>query len=104
MPAERNFIANVRNAKALNSLLTSLVEFVGEYDNAKNDMKGLMRLPINDVDVEYDKLNDTVNLKAKDYKLKLTEASSGFQSLVPLYLVSWFLANSIKRQSENKAS
>jgi predicted ATPase len=102
VPAERNFIANVKKAKALKLTSDSLVEFVTEFDNAKNEMKGLMKLPINDVDVEYDKLNDTVNLKAKDYKLKLTEASSGFQSLVPLYLVSWFLANSVKRQSENK--
>jgi predicted ATPase len=102
VPAERNFIANVKKAKALKLTSDSLVEFVTEFDNAKNEMKGLMKLPINDVDVEYDKLNDTVNLRAKDYKLKLTEASSGFQSLVPLYLVSWFLANSVKRQSENK--
>lgn len=100
VPAERNFIANVKKAKALKLTSDSLVEFVTEFDNAKNDMKGLMKLPINDVDVEYDKLNDTVNLKTQDYKLKLTEASSGFQSLVPLFLVSWFLANSVKRQSE----
>lgn len=102
VPAERNFIANVKKAKALKLTSDSLVEFVTEFDNAKNEMKGLMKLPINDVDVEYDKLNDTVNLKTQDYKLKLTEASSGFQSLVPLFLVSWFLANSVKRQSENK--
>lgn len=102
VPAERNFIANVKQAKALKLTSDSLVEFVTEYDNAKNEIKGLMKLPINDeVDVEYDKLNDTVNLRTKDYKLKLTEASSGFQSLVPLYLVSWFLANSVKKQSES---
>ncbi len=101
VPAERNFIANVKNAKALKLTSDSLVEFVSEYDNAKNEIRGLMKLPINDdVEIEYDKLNETVNLRAKDYKLKLTEASSGFQSLVPLYLVTWFLANSVKQQSE----
>jgi hypothetical protein len=31
----------------------------------------------------------------------LTEASSGFQSLVPLYLVSGYLANSVKKQSDS---
>lgn len=102
VPAERNFIANVKNAKALKLTSDSLVEFVTEYDNAKAEMKGAMRLPINDVDIEYDKLNDTVNLKTNRYKLKLTEASSGFQSLVPLYLVSWFLSHSVKNQSENR--
>lgn len=63
-------------------------------------MKGLENLPINNVGVEYDKLNDTLNLKGEGYKVKLTEASSGFQSLVPLYLVSSYLAKSVKRQSE----
>ncbi len=102
VPAERNFIANVKNAKALRLTSDSLVEFVTEFDNAKNEIKGIMQLPMSGVGVEYDKLNDTVNLRGGNYKLKLNEASSGFQSLVPLYLVSWYLANSVKQQSESK--
>jgi predicted ATPase len=100
VPAERNFIGNVKTPKALKLTSDSLIEFVTEFDNAKNELKGSMALPINGVDVEYDKLNDIVNVKGKDYKVRLTEASSGFQSLVPLFLVSWYLANSVKRQSE----
>jgi predicted ATPase len=102
VPAERNFIANVRTPKALKLISPSLSEFVTEFDNAKEEIKEPMLLPINDeVFVEYNKLNDVVYIKGKDYRIKLTEASSGFQSLVPLYLVSWFLSNSVKRQSEN---
>jgi predicted ATPase len=104
VPAERNFISNVKTPKALKLTSDSLIEFVTEFDNAKNEIKGGIKLPINDVDVEYDKLNDVVNIRGNDYKLRLTEASSGFQSLVPLYLVSWYLANSVKRQSENVRS
>jgi predicted ATPase len=102
VPAERNFIANVKKAKALNLTSDSLIEFVTEYNNALNSMKGSMQLPINKVHVEYNKLNDIVYIKGEDYRIKLTEASSGFQSLVPLYLVSWHLGNSVKRQSENE--
>lgn len=47
-----------------------------------------MRLPINQSEIEYDKLNDILNLKGPGHKLRLTDASSGFQSFVPLYLVS----------------
>ncbi len=101
VPAERNFIANVKTPKALKMTSDSLVEFVTEFDNAKNELKGAKKLPINNVEVEYDKLNDIVNIKGSDYKIRLTEASSGFQSLVPLYLVSWFLANSVKKQTES---
>lgn len=102
VPAERNFIANVKKVKALNLTSDSLIEFVTEYNNALNSMKGSMQLPINKVEVEYNKLNDIVYIKGRDYRIKLTEASSGFQSLVPLYLVSWHLGNSVKHQSENE--
>jgi predicted ATPase len=100
VPAERNFIANIKTPKQLRLTSDSLKEFLAEYDKAKNELKESMRLPINKVNVEYDKLNDNVNISGNDYKLKLVEASSGFQSLVPLYLVSWFLSHSVKKQSE----
>lgn len=100
VPAERNFITYVKAPKELKLSSESLKEFLTEFDNAKNEMRGLVKLPINNVDIEYDKLNDTVNLKGETYKVKLTEASSGFQSLVPLFLVSSYLAGSVKKQSE----
>jgi len=101
VPAERNFIANVKTPKALKLTSDSLVEFVTEFDNAKNEMKGAIKLPINkDVYVEYQQLNDIIYVKGNDYKIQLREASSGFQSIVPLYLVSRFLANSVKKQSD----
>lgn len=101
VPAERNFIANVKSPKALKLTSDSLVEFVTAFDQAKNEMKSALKLPINDVAIEYQKLNDLVYLKGKDYKVQLKEASSGYQSIVPLYLVSWYLANSVKVQSES---
>ncbi|TDB67338.1 AAA family ATPase [Arundinibacter roseus] len=101
VPAERNFITYVKTPKELKLSSDSLKEFLTEFDNAKNDLKGLLRLPINNTEVEYDKLNDTLNLKGEGFKVKLTEASSGFQSLVPLYLVSHHLAHSVKKQSDS---
>ncbi len=101
VPAERNFITYVKTPKELKLSSASLQEFLTEFDNAKQDLKGLLTLPINNTEVEYDKLNDTLNLKGEGYKVKLTEASSGFQSLVPLYMVSNYLAHSVKKQSES---
>ncbi|MGI6310954.1 MAG: AAA family ATPase [Bacteroidales bacterium] len=100
VPAERNFITYVKTPKELKLSSESFKNFLTEFDNAKNEIKGFENLPINNVGVEYDRLNDTLNLKGEGYKVKLTEASSGFQSLVPLYLVSNYLANSVKKQSE----
>jgi predicted ATPase len=103
VPAERNFLAYVKTPKELKLSSPSLKEFLTEFDNAKNDLKGTEKLPVNNVHIEYDKLNDTLNIKGDGYKIKLSDASSGFQSLVPLYMVSEYLANSVKKQSESSS-
>ncbi len=99
VPAERNFISYVKTPNKLKLSSASLQEFLTEFDNAKNNIKGSLSLPINNVNIEYDKLNDVINVKGDGYKIGLTDSSSGFQSLVPLYLVSKYLSNSIKHQS-----
>jgi len=101
VPAERNFIANVKKATALRLTSDALVEFVTEYNNALGEMKNALLLPINNVRIEYNKSNDIAYVKGTDYRLRLTEASSGFQSLIPLYLVSRYLATSVKRKSDD---
>lgn len=102
VPAERNFIAYVKSPKELKLSSDSLKEFLTEFDNSKRNMKGIISLPINNVGIEYDKLNDILNIKGENYKVRLTDSSSGFQSLVPLYLVSEYLSKSVKNKSENK--
>ena len=101
VPSERNFIAYVKKPKELKLSSDALKEFLTEFDNSKEIVKNL-ELPINEAILDYDKLNDTLNLKGEDYKIKLTEASSGFQSFVPIHMVSCYLAKSVKKQSEVK--
>ncbi|WP_236225697.1 AAA family ATPase [Pseudomonas pseudonitroreducens] len=100
VPAERNFISYVRHPRELKLSSESLKEFLSAFDQAKQGMKGSVKLPINDSEIEYDKLNDILNLKGAGHKLRLTDASSGFQSLVPVYLVSQYLARSVREGSE----
>ncbi len=102
VPAERNFIAYVKSPTELKLSSDSLQEFLTEFDSAKDEMKEAVLLPINNAYVEYDRLNDILNVRGEKYKVRLTEASSGFQSLVPLYLVSDYLSKSVRKQSENK--
>lgn len=101
VPSERNFIAYVKSPKELKLSSEALKDFLTEFDNSKGIVKNL-ELPINEAILDYDNLNDTLNLKGKDYKIKLTEASSGFQSFVPIYMVSCYLGKSVKKQSEVK--
>ena len=106
VPSERNFIAYVKSPKELKLSSEALKEFLTEFDNSKEIVKNL-ELPINTINkviLDYDKLNDTLNLKGEDYKIKLTEASSGFQSFAPIYMVSNYLVNTIKKDSGIKVS
>ena len=106
VPSERNFIAYVRSPKELKLSSEALKEFLTEFDNSKGIVKNL-ELPINTINkviLDYDKLNDTLNLKGEDYKIKLTEASSGFQSFAPIYMVSNYLVNTIRKNSGIKVS
>ena len=97
VPAERNFIAYVRNPGELRLSSGALLDFVSAYERAKEELRTPLRLPIDNIDLEYDRLNDVLNLRGEDYKVKLSDASSGFQSLVPLYLVSTHLAKQMSR-------
>lgn len=101
VPAERNFISYVRHPKELKLASESLQEFLTAFDQAKQNLRGTMALPINNSELEYDKLNDILNLKGPGHKVRLTDASSGFQSFVPVYLVSQYLANSVQAQSKD---
>jgi len=102
VPAERNFIAYVTKPNELKLSSDSLKEFLSEFNDAKENIKGTLDLPINQVNLDYDKLNDVLNVKGSDYKVRLSEASSGFQSLVPLYIVSEYLAKKIKNQDRTQ--
>ena len=99
VPAERNFISYVRNPRELKLSSGSLKEFLTAFDEAKDSLRGALKLPINDSEIEYDKLNDVLNLKGPGHKLRLTDASSGFQSFVPVYLVSQHLAHRVQESS-----
>ena len=98
VPAERNFISYVRSPKELKLSSESLKEFLTAFDQAKHALRGSLALPINHTEIEYDKLNDILNLKGPGHKIRLTDASSGFQSLVPVYLVSRHLASTVHEQ------
>ena len=102
VPAERNFISYVRNPRELKLSSESLKEFLTSFDQAKESLRGALKLPINDSEIEYDRLNDILNIRGPGHKVRLTDASSGFQSFVPLYLVSEYLAGTVQKKSQDR--
>lgn len=101
VPAERNFLTYIESFKELKVTSPSLREFKDEYKNAQKNIKGSYNLPIAGADLEYDRQNDILHLRGNDYKLRISEASSGYQSLVPLYIVSMNLAKSILNRTDD---
>lgn len=101
VPAERNFLTYIESFKELKVTSPSLREFKDEYKNAQKNIKGSYYLPIAGANLEYDRQNDILHLRGNDYKLRISEASSGYQSLVPLYIVSMNLAMSILHRTDD---
>ena len=104
-PAERNFVSSVKKSKgSLNLKLWShsLQEFKETFQEAKENFKEKesLPLPINNVELEYNKLNDILYVKGSDYRIQLSDSASGFQSFVPLYVVAHYITTLLKNEQE----
>jgi energy-coupling factor transporter ATP-binding protein EcfA2 len=102
VPAERNFLSTVDRPDKIKGLPSTLYTFNDEFDAAKNLYAEGVELPINQVVFEYDKLNKLAHIvgENRSYKLRLSEASSGFQSTVPLFLVTKYLCDKLTHASD----
>ena len=101
VPSERDFVSSVKNVRSLKGLPSTLYTFSDEFIDAIEDLTSHIVLPINNAIFEYQKLNKLSWIIGDDYKIKLSEASSGFQSFVPLFIVSSYLSNSLVRDTDS---
>ena len=101
-PAERNFLSVVDRPDKLKNLPKTLYTFNDEFDTAKNLYAEGLNLPINGVRFEYDRLNKIAHIVGTErpFKLRLSEASSGFQSTVPLFLVTKYLSDKLTAEED----
>lgn len=90
IPAERNLLSVIENAENVKGIPECLHSFLLEYNMACKNMKDL-ELPIGNANLHYDVLNKVIWLQSKDYKVRLKEASSGFQSVSPMLMVTEYL-------------
>lgn len=104
VPAERSFLSVFDRPDKVKKLPLPVYTFNEEFDTAKHLYAEGLELPINKVRFEFDKFNKIAHIVgyADSYKIRLSEASSGFQSIVPLYLVSKYLMDKIENKIEDK--
>ena len=96
-PAERNFVSSIKKSKEGNSFQLwsqALQEFKEIFQEAKTNLKDRksINLPIDGASIEYSQFYDILFIKGNDYKIPLSDSASGFQSVVPMYVVAEYLS------------
>lgn len=102
VPAERNFMVAVEQAEKIRNLPPSLLTLQQVLKKALN--AGDYKIPIDGFSVHYDKLNKITWLHGTDYRLRLYEAASGLQSVIPLAVVSAYLSLMVERGESHEMS
>ncbi len=100
VPAERNFLSTIKDAYGVKSLPEHLFAFAEELRKAQKKDAKKVGLPIPGYHYKYDDKKDVSYIMGKDHEINLLHAASGFQALIPLFLVTRFLANSTKNNKE----
>ncbi|WP_416864336.1 MAG: AAA family ATPase [Imperialibacter sp.] len=96
IPAERNFLSVVKNAYGVKNLPDTLYTFAEELKKGQQSLnRELLPLPIGNIKFKYENETDASYLVGEGFNLNLLESSSGYQSLVPLYLVTKFLSDEL---------
>ena len=102
IPAERNFMVAVEDAEKIKQLPSALSTMIGDYGKALRSSNGNIILPVAGYHVQYDRLNKLTWLVGKGFKVRVQEAASGFQSLIPLTIVSQYLISEILTKDDSK--
>lgn len=99
IPSERNFVAGVPNFSKYNEGNNVLLYFAYDWSEAKENIKKLDISNLIRRDVSYENINDKDYIFDNGSKLLLTNASSGVQSVLPLYqTIIYMLANLYNKQ------
>ena len=100
VPAERNFLSTVAKADEVKGLPLPLYTFLDEYERSLDELTEILDLPVGAMKLEYQQLTRTPYVLGPEYKIKLSEASSGLHSVVPLFVVSSNLSLSINKATD----
>jgi predicted ATPase len=107
VPAERNFISYIEQPDLLNLAAGNLKEFLAEFDRAKKALNEPLNLPFGQCQLMRDENTGgltVVGAGALGYQLRLSETASGYQSSVPLLMVTKHLVDARVRSKANKNS
>lgn len=101
VPSERNLLYVIEKAFDITNLPSSLKSFAEELIKGQNKSVGKeIQLPLSNLKYKYDSDNDISLIIGDGYDVNLLQSSSGFQSLVPLFIVSKYITDELKKGKE----
>jgi predicted ATPase len=102
IPAERNFLSVIEELEKVKGLPKSLNWTLEEYIKACRSLFKPIPIQINNIEFLYDKNTRVTSISGNGYRdLKLSEASSGIQSVVPMMVVLYYLKYFINNPKTN---
>lgn len=103
VPAERNFLTSIPKVEYIEGLPKPLATFLKEYEHAKQwaQSRKEVLIPIGRLSFKYSEKNAISLLVGSDYETNLLHGSSGYQSYVPLFLVTEFLSNYVLNRTDD---
>lgn len=103
VPAERNFITAIARPEFIKGLPKPLYSFLEEYEQAKQwvSEQGKVLLPIGKLAYRFDTESNKSLLEGDSFQTELLHSSSGFQSLVPLFLVTEYLTSLVLNKKDD---
>lgn len=103
VPAERNFLTVVRDAYNVTNIPATLKTFGEEFKKSMLSLSGtLLSLPIGKDKIKYDRYSDKIFLVVGELNLEISDSSSGYQSLVPLFAATKYLCDEIEMHKGDK--
>lgn len=98
IPSERNLLTVIENADKIQKLPIMLRLLQKEYSNALSASKGkILSLPLKEFSLKFDISTQTTHVLFEDKALRIQNASSGLQSLVPISIVVNYLNSEVSK-------
>jgi predicted ATPase len=102
IPAERNFLSVLDELENIKALPPWLSWTLDGYLKACLGFSDALPIHINDIEFQYSRVEKTAYISGDGFEnLKLSEASSGIQSVVPMMVVSYYLHSFINDPKVN---
>ncbi len=102
IPAERNFLSVLEELENIKNLPKFLSWTLEEYIKACRSLVKPIPIQINNIEFLYDKKTKVTSIRGNGFSdLKLSEASSGIQSVVPMVVVLYYLKYFINNPKTN---